>query len=442
VPSFALELTVVLLLILVNGLFAMSELAIVSSRKARLEQRANAGDRRAAVALELANDPNQLLSTIQVGITLIGIVNGAFGGATMAGTVAEVLRQVPPLAPYAAPIAFALVVSAITYLSLVVGELVPKRLALNDPERVAVAVAVPMRALSRLASPIVRLLGASNDLVLRLLGVRPSAEAPVTEEEIKILLEQGTEAGVFQETEQEIVESVFRLGDREVGSLMTPRPDVAWLDLEDPPAEIRRVIVECRHSRFPVGRGSLDDVVGVAQAKAILAHDFAGGPLDLEACTDRPVFVPESMPAFRALETFKRSGVQMALVLDEYGGIQGLVTAVDILEAIVGDLPSPEELAEPPAVRRDDGSWLLDGALPTDELGEFLGIGELPREHRGDYRTVGGFVMARLGRVPAAGDRVDWGGLRFEVVDMDGRRVDKVLATPLGSDGAGETSVD
>src|SRR5215208_1527776 len=279
-PPIAVELLIVVLLILLNGVFAMSELSIVSARKARLEQLANAGDRRARAALDLANEPNQLLSTVQVGITLVGIFTGAFGGATLSAALAAQIRQVQALAPYSEALGLGIVVLAITYLSLIVGELVPKRLALNSPERIAATVAIPMRTFSRLASPIVALLGASTDLVLRVLRVRPSTAAPITEEEVKILIEQGTRAGVFEAAEQDIVGSVFRLGDRRVSSLMTPRPDIVWLDLDESPANLRRVIVECEHSRFPVCRGNLDAVVGVALAKDILAHDLVGEPLD------------------------------------------------------------------------------------------------------------------------------------------------------------------
>jgi putative hemolysin len=430
-PPIAVEIVAILLLILLNGAFALSEMAVVSARKARLEQRANAGDRRARAALELANEPNQFLSTIQVGITLVGILTGAFGGARLAGPLAAQLQRVPALAPYSEPLALSSVVLASTYLSLIVGELVPKRLALNSPERSAAAVAIPMRALARLAAPLVALLGASTDLVLRLLGQRPAAEAPVTEEEVKILIEQGTRAGVFEAAEQEIVESVFRLGDRRVSSLMTPRPEIAWLDLEGAPERIRRAIVEHEHSRFPVGRGGLDEVVGIALAKDILAPAPPDRPLDLEALVRPALFVPESMPAFRALETFKRSGCQIALVVDEYGSVQGLVTIIDLLEALVGDIPSPAELAEPPALRRPDGSWLLDGTLPFEDAKEMLGLGELPGEGSGDYHTVGGLMMRQAGRIPGVGDGFEWEGLRFEVVDMDGNRVDKVLVAPI-----------
>jgi len=430
-PSFAPELLIVLLLIVLNGVFAMSEMAIVSARKARLAQRAADGDRRAQTALELANDPNQLLSTIQVGITLIGIVNGAFGGATMASAVGEAIQAVPFLAPYSAPIGFGLVVSVITYLSLVVGELVPKRLALGNPERVAVIVAGPMRLLAMLASPVVRLLSASNDFVLRLLGSRPSDEAPVTEDEIKILIQQGTRAGVFHETEQALVERVFRLGDARVDALMTPRHEVVWHDLEDSFEDLRRIVVESGHSRFPVARGSLDDVLGIVAAKSLLAQHWSGTTIDLAPLIQQAVFVPESMDAFRVLETIRQSETQLAVVVDEYGGTQGIVTAGDILEAFVGSMPSPGEADSPAVARLDSGAWSVDGMLSMDELSDALDLPDFEPEDRGAYRSLGGFIMTRLGRVPEIGDRVEWADLRFEVLDMDGKRVDRVLVQSI-----------
>jgi putative hemolysin len=425
------EVLIILLLIVANGVFAMSEIAVVSARKARLEQLANEGDPRARAALELANAPSRFLSTVQVGITLIGILAGAFGGVTIARKLAEGLGTLPGLAPYSQVLGIAIVVVALTYLSLIVGELVPKRLALNDPERVASLVAGPMRTLSVMASPIVRLLSASTDAALRVLRARPSAGPPVTEEEIEVLIAQGTEAGVFLEAEEDIVKSVFRLSDRKVSSLMTPRPDIVWLDVGDPPEAVRRKIVESAHSRFPVGQGGLDNVVGVVRAKDLLARCLAGQPVDVKASLQHPLFVHESLSAFQLLEVLKTSRAHIALVVDEFGGIQGMVTLKDISEAILGDVPSVEEMREPEVLRREDGSWLMDGALPMDEFQEVVRCGKLPDEEKGYYQTLGGFVMTHLGRIPSAGDRFDWDALRFEVMDMDGRRVDKVLVTPL-----------
>ena len=429
-PVAVTQITIVLLLIIANGLFAMSEMAIVSARKARLRQRAEEGDHKARAALELAETPNRFLSTAQIGITLIGILAGALGGATLAEELGAYLSRIPPLKPYGEAIGLVIVVLATTYLSLVIGELVPKRLALNNPERIAAAIAAPMRALSVIAHPAVRLLSLSTELVLRILGIRPSAEPPVTEEEIKLLLEQGTEAGVFQEVEQDMVESVLLLDERRAAGLMTPRPEIVWLDVEDSLEEVRRKMIASPYSRFPVCQGSLDNVLGEVEARDLLARSLCGEAFDLKSLLQKPLYVPETMPALKVLEAFKKSGTQMALVIDEYGSIQGLVTLKDILEAIVGDIPSAEELAEPQAVQREDGSWLLDGMLPVEELKEILGIGELPGEEQGLYQTTAGFVMTQLGRIPAAAEHFEWGGLRFEVMDMDGNRVDKVLVAP------------
>ena len=429
-PAVVTEIIVILLLIVVNGLFAMSEIAIISARKARLRQKADEGDHRARIALDLAETPNRFLSTVQIGITLIGILAGAFGGATLAEELGAYLSRIPLLKLYGEAIGLVVVVLVTTCLSLVIGELVPKRLALNSPERIAAAIASPMRALSVIAYPAVRLLSLSTELVLRILGIRPSTEPPVTEEEIKVLLEQGTEAGVFQEVEQDMVESVLLLDERRAASLMTPRPEIIWLDIEDSLDEVRRKMVASPYSRFPVCQGSLDNVLGEVEARDLLARSLCGEAFELKSLLQRPLYVPETMPALKVLEAFKKSGTQMALVIDEYGSIQGLVTLKDILEAIVGDIPSAEELAEPQVVQREDGSWLLDGMLPIEEFKDLLGIGELPGEEQGLYQTIAGFVMTQLGHIPVAADHFEWGGLRFEVMDMDGNRVDKVLVAP------------
>lgn len=425
------EVLFVLLLIVANGVFAMSEIAIVSARKVRLQQWANEGNPRARVALELANAPNRFLPTVQIGITLIGILAGAFGGATIAELLAGIAGQVPWLAPYSEALGLGIVVVLITYLSLIVGELVPKRVALNNPEQIAMAVATPMRTLSAIAAPVVHLLSTSTEVVLRVLGIKPSAEYQVTEEEIKVLIEQGTEAGTFEAAEQDMVQRVFRLGDRRVSALMTPRLEIAWLDLDDSLEENHQTMTTSVHSRFPVCQGSLDNVLGIAQVKDLLVRNLTNQPLDLTASLQTPLFVPEGMLALKVLELFKQSGTHTALVVDEYGVIQGLVTLNDILEAIVGDIPSVDELAEPQAVQREDGSWLLDGMLPVEEFFELFEIEELPEEQQGNFQTLGGFVITHLGRIPAAADHFERSGLRFEVMDMDGNRVDKVLVMPI-----------
>jgi putative hemolysin len=429
-PSVLFEALVILLLIILNGVFAMSEIAVVSARKTRLEQWANEGDGKARAALELANAPNQFLATIQIGITLIGILAGAFGGATIARAIAVGLDQIPVVAPYSRPVSLAIVVLVITCLSLIIGELVPKRLALNSPERIASTLATPMRALARLASPVVYVLDLSTDAVLRVLGMRPVVEPPVTEEEIRALIAQGTQAGMFEEAEQEMVERVFRLGDRRVGAVMTPRTEIVWVDSDAPPEEIQQTIAQSTHSRILVAQGSLDDVLGVVHAKELLLPLLRGEPLDLAAVLRQPLYVPESMRALEVLELFKQSATHIALVIDEYGGVQGLLTPSDILEAIVGDLPEHGEQVDPLAVQREDGSWLLDGMLSIDDFKELFHLGRLPDEDQGVYQTLAGFVIMQLGRIPAVSDHFEWGGLRIEVVDMDGNRVDKVLAHP------------
>jgi putative hemolysin len=435
--SIAIEIVVVLALLLLNGVFAMSELAIVSARKVRLERHAEAGDAGARAALRLAEKPADFLSAVQVGITLVGVLSGAVGGATIAESLAERFVLVPAIAHYAEALALGIVVAAIAYLSLIIGELVPKRIALNNPERIAARMARPMRLVARAASPLVTLLTASSSLVLRLLRVRTVPQPVVTEEEIRALVEDARESGAVQAAEQEIVESVFRLGDRQVGTIMTPRPDMEWIDLDDPPARIREQLAGGRQ-RFVLARDRLDRVVGIVQAEnllpRLLAPDGDGTPFelprDLEAAAWQPLFVPESMPAFQLLDTFKQSGQHVALVLDEYGGVQGIVALADILEALVGEIPRQAAEMGPEIVRRPDGSWLVDGGLPVDEMEARLGTDPIPMDERRGFRTLAGFIMTRLGQLPAAGDVVEWAGYRLEVMDMDGRRIDKVLVVP------------
>ena len=429
--SLSFEILLILLLIILNGIFSMSEMAVVSARKVRLQQLANQGNTKARKALKLADSPNQFLSTVQIGITLIGTLAGAFGGATLAEKLAIQLRLMPFLAANADAIALFIVVLIITYLSLVVGELVPKRLALNSPESIAAGVASPMGFLAKMAAPVVYLLSYSTDLVLRLLGIGPTSEPTVTEEEIKILIEQGTEAGTFEEAEQDMLNRVFRLGDRRVSAMMTPRPDIVWLDLEDSAETNRQTITNNPHAQFPVCQDELDNVLGIVHVNDLLSRCFANQPFDLTTPLRRPLYVPESTPGLKILEIFKQSGTHIALVVDEYGVIQGLVTLNDILEEIVGDIPTVEQLEEPPIVQREDGSWLLDGMLPVEELFELFDIRELAKEQRSSYHTVGGFVVTQLGHIPTAADHFEWRNLRFEVMDMDGNRVDKVLVIPL-----------
>jgi putative hemolysin len=423
-----IQLFFLVLLILVNGLFAMSEIAVISARKTRLQQRAQEGDRKAGIALELANAPNRFLATTQIGITLVGIFAGAFGGATLAKELAGMLAQVPFLADYSGAISVGVVVLATTYLSLVIGELVPKRLALNNAEQIASTVAPAMRTLSRLASPIVRLLSLSTDLVIRILGSKQQRGAPVSEEEIRLLLQQGTEVGVFEPKEQEVVEHAFRLADETIDALMTPRPEVVWLDLADPVDEMLHTLASGGHSRYPVAQDDLDQVKGFVYAKDLLSQSLTGRPIDLQAALRPALFLPESITALDAIERLQETHVDVAVVIDEYGGFQGILTVNDILEALVGDISEAGVPLEPEAVQRKDGSWLLDGRLPTDEVKEILGLDSLPYEDRSYYQTLGGLVMLCLGHIPTAGESFSCFEWRIEVVDMDGLRVDKVLA--------------
>lgn len=424
----AVEIGLLLLLIVLNGVFAMSELAIASSRKTRLQQWAADGNAGAAAALKLADEPNQFLATVQIGITLIGIVTGFFGGSALSAPVAAQLSHIPALAPYSEMISIVLVVGLVTYLSLVVGELVPKRLALQNPERLAALVAPPMTMLSRIAAPIVRLLGVSSEAILRVLGVRHAGDTPVTEEEIAILLQEGTAAGVFTPGEHELLEGVFDLGDRDVRDLMTPRYRVVALDLNAPMEENFRKMADSPHHLFPVYEGDLDNVVGLVPVKKLWAASVSGEPIDLRRLAEPALVVPESMPALAAVKRFQRRPNTAAIVVDEYGGVQGLISLHDLVEAITGDLGETLR-GSGEAVQRADGSWLLDGALPVHEVRDLLHTGPLPGENSGDFETLGGFLMASLGRIPEVGDTFDWDNRRFEVVDMDGRRIDRVLVS-------------
>jgi putative hemolysin len=429
--QLALEALLIFLLIVANGVFAMAEIAIVSARKVRLRERAGRGDAGARVALELADAPGPFLSTVQVGITLIGILAGALGGATIAEQVAAALGVVPALAPYADALALGLVVAVIAYLSLIVGELVPKRLALGNAEGIAARVAPSMRALARLATPLVRLLDVSSVAVIRLLRVQPSEEPLVTEAEVYHMIDQGTQVGVFEPTEQAMVRGVLRLGDRPVAALLTPRPAVAWLDVEDGIEAAIETLTQSRHNRFPVADGDLDRVLGIVHAKEVLAGRLSGELVDLRALVRPALFIPERLSILGALDRLKEAGAPMALVIDEYGGLQGLVTLNDVLEAIVGAIEAPDGPGEPEIIAREDGSWLLDGTLSLDAVGDLLPAGVFAPDSRGTYHTLGGFMMAELGRIPSSGDHLEQGGWRFEVMDMDGRRVDKVLLEPV-----------
>jgi putative hemolysin len=421
------EVIIVVILLVANGLFSMSELAIVSARKARLQQRAEQGDRQARQALQLAEAPSDFLATVQVGITLVGILAGAFGGATIAAKLAPSLQQIPVLAPYAESIAFGLVVLVITYFSLVLGELMPKQLALNHTETIARHMAGPMLRLSKIAAPVVRLLSGSTSLLLRLFGVKPSNDPEITEDEIRILLRQGAQTGEVEAAEHQMVENIFQMGDQRARTLMTPRVDIIWLEAGESPEQWREKLSAGGCSRYPVGQGSVDNIIGVVRAKDLLAEFLRGRTPDLKSCLRRPLFVPESTPSWKVLELFKQSGTHLAIIVDEHGGTEGLITHHDLLAAIVGEIEPMLTEDDKPAIQRPDGSWLLDGALTVREFKEVLELAALPGEASGDYDTLGGFMLFQMGRVPAPADSFEYGGWRFEVLDMDRRRIDKVL---------------
>ncbi|KST69641.1 hemolysin family protein [Mastigocoleus testarum] len=431
--SSTTEILILFLLIFVNSIFVMSELAIVSARKARLQQLVNRGSKKARIALKLASSPNQFLATVQIGITALAIISGAFGESVISKKIIPILNSIlkfiPGISSYTEAIASIIAVILITYFTLVLGELVPKRLALNHPEAIANIIAIPMEMLAKFTLPVVCILSVSTDTVLRFLGVRPATGPQVTEEEIKVLIEQGTEEGTFEEAEQDMVERVFRLGDIPVVAMMTPRPDIEWLDLGDDISKNRHKIIDNGYSRYPVCQEELDNVLGIIPVTDLLARSLCGESIDLTIGLRQALFVPENTSGLKVLELFKQTGTHMALVVDEYGVIQGLVTLNDVMTEIVGDVPAFDD-EEPQAVQREDGTWLLDGMLSIDDFCELFDVREFSSEDRGNYQTLGGFVMTQLGRIPIAADNFEWQGMRFEVMDMDGNRVDKVLLEP------------
>ena len=426
--SIWVEVILIIFLIVLNGLLALSELALVSARKTRLEQLAKEGNARAHIALTLANSPDSFLSTIQIGITFIGILAGAFGGATIAELIGRHILTFPFFAPYAQAIGVAIVVISITYLSLIIGELIPKRLALNNPEKLACLVAPSINRLSRLAYPLVILLNRSTNMMLHIFGFKASTEPSVTEEEIKLLIDKGTQAGTFQEFEQDTIERVFRLADRRVAVLMTPRADIVWLNLSESPEETKHKIARHKYSSYPLARDRFENIAGVIRGKDLLSLIMEGKPFDLEEICRPPLFVYETTPAVKAMELFKKTKMHIAFVVDEYGTTQGLITFGDILRSVFEDVEDTVE-GESDIVEREDGSVLISGNLPLDEFMDYMEIGRFTEKEQAGMNTLGGFVMARLGAVPSEGQYFVWKGLRCEVIDMDGRRVDKVLVS-------------
>jgi putative hemolysin len=428
----AFELGIIFLLLIANGIFAMAEIAVVSARKPRLRRMADQGQASAKVALELAESPNRFLSTVQIGISLVGVFAGAFGGATLASKLAAPLAQFPALAQHADKIAFAIVVAIITYFSLVLGELVPKRLGLSNPEGIAMAMARPMNWLSRFAGPVVAFLSASTEGLLRLFGFKQSRELGVSEEEVRLMMQEGVRAGAFNTVESHIVHSALELDQLPIREIMTPRPKVIWLNQEDSHEQIWHKVVVSGHSHFPVYKENRDYTVGVVSLKAVYANLAAGIPVKLRDLMTSPLVVPESQTVLQLVETFKKSGKHMALVADEFGSIVGLVTLNDVMEAIVGEFPTQGERAKPEARKKEDGSWLIDGMLDIEAVQRALPGFSFGARARSEYQTLAGFVVKQFGRVPKEGETFEYQGYVFEVLDMDRHRVDKVLVMQTG----------
>jgi putative hemolysin len=422
-----LQFAVLFLLILLNGFFALAEMAVVSARRVRLQHAADTGRAGAKTALELKLDPGRFLSTVQIGITVIGVLASVFSGATFADRMAVVLK---PYSAHAEGLSFALIVLVVSYLTLILGELVPKRVALRRPEAIARYLAPMLAAMTRVVAPIAWFLSASSNLVLHLVPVRAAEPAPVTEEEIAIMLREAQATGHVHAAETAIVQMALRLGDRRVGAVMTPRTKVEWLDLADTEEENWRKVHDSNYSRFPVFEGGLSVVAGIVQVKDLLTAEMSWQTFDLKRLVRPPLYIPETATALRALEVFRKSGESMLLVVDEFGDFQGVVTLHDILQALVGDIAEPGESPNPSVQRRDDGAFIVDGMTPLDQVKDLTRLASLEEEEGAEYHTLGGFIMAHMHRIPAAGNQVTLGGFRFEVLGMDGHRVDKVLIVP------------
>jgi putative hemolysin len=417
-------------LIFLNGLFAMSEIALITSKRAKLQRAAESGDTSAQKALELGADPNRLLSTVQVGITSIGVLSGIVGESALAGPLALWFESIGIETTYSSYLGTGLVVVVITYFSIVLGELVPKRLGQSNPEAVARLVSKPIAGLAILTRPFVKLLAGSTKLVLRVLGVKERNQSEVTEEEIQAVLAEGTEAGLIESHEHTMVKNVFRLDDRQIASLMVPRADIVYLDVEDPIHQSLDTISQTDHARFPVVRGGLENVIGVVNARKLLSRITTGETPDLSLGLEDAVYVPETLTGMELLDNFRSSGRHLAFVVDEYGEALGLVTLQDLIEAITGEF-KPRDPTQSWAVERDDGTWLLDGHIPVPELKDCLGLSSVPEEEKGRYHTVSGMFMLLSGKLPKEGDKVVWEGWEFEIMDMDRKTIDKVLAIPV-----------
>lgn len=430
----AVEITLIILLIAFNALFAMAEFAIISSKSTRLKKLIEEGNSGAEAALKLSEDSTKFLSTIQIGITLIGILTGAIGGLAASGPLVRYLAQFPQIAPYSSGIAVLISVAIITYFMLIFGELIPKKIALNNTEKIAAGIARPMQFFALIATPFTFIISASTDIILRIFGLDREKNKAITEEEIIDLIEEGTDNGAIEKSEQEMVENIFDLDDLRLGSLMIPRPDIIAINIDDSKEEIRKVITENPRSIFPVYRGNLDNLLGIIQVKDLWTHSCDLTLDSISGILKKPIFVPSSLTASELLEEFKRNKGHFALVSDEYGGIAGLVTLHDILEAIVGDIHCDDEPEDVQAVQREDGSWLIDGNMLIGDFKEHFGIDGMPQENQGQYHTIAGFIMMQLQKIPKEGDSFNWNGYRFEVTNMDVHRIDKVLVAVVKKD--------
>ena len=422
------ELSIVFMLILLNGFFAMSELAIVSARRMRLKQLADEGDRGARLALKMAEDPSSFLSIVQIGMTLNSVLVGAFSGATVAGKFADYLNHVSWIAPHGEMVALFLTVAAVTYFNLVIGELLPKRIGLSYAEPIARRVAFAMGCFATLAAPVVWILRHSTEILLRILHLANPLENPVTAEEIKDMIAEGTETGVFKPAEKDMLEGVMRVADRTVRTIMTPRLDMVWLGVDDTAEDHKNIIRTSGYSRFPVARGDLEEILGTVHAKDILNALFDGHPMSLKTVMRPPLVVPDTTPVLRLLDQFKQSGQHIAVVVDEYGSVEGIVSVTDILQAITGDLPERGQDSELPPIHREDGGWLIDGMTPLDEVETLIDLKNM--RGSGSFHTIAGFMVNHLGRLPSVGDHFIWEGAHFKVTEVDGRRIDKVLVHP------------
>lgn len=427
-----LYIIIIIILIILNGILSMSELAVVSSRKGKLQKMINEGKKHAQTVIDLNENPNQFLSTIQIGITLIGVLTGAFGGATLSTPLANVIS---PYVPYAESISVLIVVIVTTYLSLVIGELVPKRIALNSPERVAVKVAKSMKILSKICKPFVIILSKSTNAVLTILRINHKEDTSITEEEIELMIEESRVEGNIEKEEEDIIKRVFKLDEQKVDMIMTPRSEIIWIDLDDSPEENKKKIIESKRSIFPIAKGELDDFMGVVQSKDILAVLFENKEMNLEKIVKNPIVVPENLESLELLKQYKENKeyVHMALIVDEFGSVSGLITLNDLLEGIVGDIPGIDETDDPIATQRADGTWLIDGRYQIDRFKELFAYSEeFPDEKEDNFTTIAGFILSFCGKIPEEGEEFIWDRFSFEIVDMDGNKIDKLLITDLG----------